>query len=319
MTDFSVLIPFSPRRPEQVLPYAALVQWTAARRLWQGQAMLVDAAHAAASASGAGFRVPLGLGVTLMPLRHPYDAAHQVRSLALTTGQPVVAGFGPGQPAFQASMRGKPYASPLTASREYVGIVRGLLTGEIVRTEGQYFSCHGGLPPATPPQVEVGLGVLRPGMARLAGEVADRAITWLTPATYVRDTLLPALREGAAKAGREVPKVTAIVPVALRRPDREPEQLALSSNAAHLAAGHYQDMLRRSGIEVVADDPVLSAKRLVAGGGFLHGDLDEVSAALDAYREAGADEVVLNLTGVFNTFGQQAALDDLKKILAARA
>jgi alkanesulfonate monooxygenase SsuD/methylene tetrahydromethanopterin reductase-like flavin-dependent oxidoreductase (luciferase family) len=319
MTEFSVLIPFSPRRPEQVLAYSALVEWSGAERLWQGQAMLVDALHSVAGAAGAGFRVPTGLGVTLMPLRHPYDAAHQVRSLALTTGRPVVAGFGPGQPSFQASLRGAPYASPLTASREYLGIVRGLLAGEVVRTEGAYYSCHGGLPPATPPEIELGLGVLRPGMARLAGEVADRAVTWLTPASYLRETVLPALGEGAAKAGREVPRLTAIVPVALRRPGKEPEQLALASNAAHLAAPHYQDMLRRSGIDVSGNDPLLSAKRLVAGGGFVHGDLADVVAQLDEFRQAGADEVVLNLTGVFNVFGQQAALADLKTILEAVA
>nr|WP_274389147.1 LLM class flavin-dependent oxidoreductase [Streptomyces taklimakanensis] len=308
-----------PRRPEQVLPYAALVEWTHAERLWQGQAMMVEPFQGFAAAAGAGFRVPTGLGVTLMPLRHPFEAAQQARSLAMATGRPVLAGFGPGGKSFQRSLLGFPYASPLTASREYLTIVRGLLTGGTVRHEGEYFSCHGALPPASAPPVRVGLGVLRAGMARLAGEVADAAVTWLTPAKHLRETVLPALREGAAAAGRPVPHLTAMVPVALRRSGHGPAEVALASNAAHLAAPHYVDMLGKAGIEVVADDPVLSAERLVEGGGFLHGDMDELLGRFAEFRAAGVDELVLNLTGVYNLHGPKVAMSNLKAILAAVA
>lgn len=317
MTAHSVLVPFLARRPEQLLPYAALVDWTDAHRLWQGQAMLVEPFQGFASAAGAGFRVPTGLGVTLMPLRHPYDAAHQVRSLAMTTGESVVAGFGPGGRSFQQSLLGAPYPSQLTAVREYVTIVRGLLDGGVVDVVGEYFSCRAAMGPAVFPTVELGLGVLRPGMARLAGEIADVAITWLTPARYLRDEVLPALRYGARKAGRAVPRLAAIVPLALRRPDRDAAEMVLASNAAHMRAPHYIDTLRRAGIDIGGDDPVLNAKRMVEGGAFVHGDLDQILDQLAEYRDAGVDEIVFNLTGVFNHDGPKVAMDDLKALLAA--
>ncbi|WP_308201260.1 LLM class flavin-dependent oxidoreductase [Paractinoplanes maris] len=231
MTAYSVLIPFLPHRPEQVLPFAALVWHTPAARLWQGQSLLTEAHQGFAHATGAGFRVPTGLGVTLMPLRHPYEAAMQARSLALTTGQPVVAGFGPGATSLQRALLGRPYGSPLTAAREYLTAVRGLLAGEVVDLDGRYVSCHAALPAHPAPTVELGLGVLRPAMARLAGEVADVAVTWLTPARYLRRTVLPALREGAAAAGRPVPRLTAMVPVALAQPDRQPDRVAAADRA----------------------------------------------------------------------------------------
>jgi alkanesulfonate monooxygenase SsuD/methylene tetrahydromethanopterin reductase-like flavin-dependent oxidoreductase (luciferase family) len=271
------------------------------------------------AAAGAGFRVPTGLGVTLMPLRHPYEAALQARSLAMATGQPVTAGFGPGGRPLQRSLLGEPYRSPLTAAREYLSIVRGLLAGDAVDVRGEYFSCRAEMPRYPAPRVEIGLGVLRPGMARLAGEVADVAVTWLTPAHYLRDTVLPAMREGAGDKGRGTPRLTAIVPLALARPDREPAELALASNAAHLQGAHYIDMLRRSGTDVAGDDPAANAKALVDGGAFLSGDPDELVAKLGAFRDAGVDEVVLNLTGVCNLYGPQAALDETKRILAALA
>lgn len=335
MTSYSVLLPFLPRRPEQILPYAGLVHWSNASRLWQGQSVMIEPHQGFIAAAGAGFRVPTGLGVTLMPLRHPYEAALQARSLAMATGQPVIAGFGPGGRPLQQSLLGEAYRSPLTAAREYLSIVRGLLAGETVDTRGEYFSCRAEMPRYPVPGVEIGLGVLRPGMAKLAGEVADVAVTWLTPAHYLRDTVLPAMREGAANAanaanaadgkggkggkGRKTPRLTAIVPLALARPDREPAELALASNAAHLQGAHYIDMLRRSGTDVAGDDPAANAKALVDGGAFLSGDPDELVGKLGAFREAGVDEVVLNLTGVCNLYGPQAALDETKRILAALA
>ncbi|GGQ97712.1 hypothetical protein GCM10010216_70150 [Streptomyces flaveolus] len=312
---YSILMPFAPPRPEMILPYAALTQWSAAHRLWQGQAMLNQPHQAFAYAAASGFRVPVGLGVTLMPFTHPYEAALQAQSVAAATGHPVVAGFGPGAAVLQRSMRGAPYRSPLTASREYLTAVRGLLAGESVAQDGTYFTCHGKLLPVPRPPVEVGLGVLRPGMARLAGEVADTAITWLTPAAYLRDTIVPALREGAEAAGRAVPRLVSIVPVALAAPDRDPAALALASNLGHLQLPHYVDMLRRSGIDADTDDPASGAAALVAGRAFLYGEPKVLAEELAAFHEAGVDEIVLNVTGVNATYGGQSALRELERIL----
>lgn len=48
--------------------------------------------------AGMGHTVPVGTAVTLLPLRHSYEAALQARSLALPTGRPAVAGYGIGTP-----------------------------------------------------------------------------------------------------------------------------------------------------------------------------------------------------------------------------
>ncbi|MCM3883385.1 LLM class flavin-dependent oxidoreductase [Frankia sp. R82] len=315
--DFSFLIPFLQRRPEQVLSYAALVEWTGARRLWHGQSLLMEPFQTFSAVAGAGFRVPTGLGVTLMPLRHPFDAAHLVKSLAMATGESVVAGFGPGARTFQQSLLGAPYRSQLTAVREYLGIVRGLLDGDAVDIKGEYFSCHAAMTPVMSPPIELGLGVLRPGMARLAGEVADVAITWLTPAAYLDGVIRPALREGARAAGRSAPRVTALVPVALERPDRDVADFVLASNFTHMQAPHYIDMLKRAGIEYSHLDSKSAGRLMADTGAFVFGNIDRIVERFDEFRAAGVDEIVLNLTGVCKLYGARAAMDDLKKILAA--
>jgi alkanesulfonate monooxygenase SsuD/methylene tetrahydromethanopterin reductase-like flavin-dependent oxidoreductase (luciferase family) len=316
--ELSVLIPFVPRRSEQILPYAGLVNWTSAARLWQGQSLVLEPYQGFVSAAGAGFRVPVGLGVALMPLRHPYEAAVEARSMALATGHSVIAGFGPASPEFQTAMLGAPYESPLTLAKEYIQTVRQLLDGEMVRTDGRYIKVNAQLAPAMAPRVDVGLGVLRPGMARLAGEVADVVITWLTPPSYIREVLLPSVREGMARTGRTtLPRIVAMVPVGITRDEVLPEDLALASNAAHMQAPHYLDMLRRAGVPVPNDDIRAVARGVVESGAFVAGGLDAVVKQFDDYKQAGVDEIVLNVTGVHKVSGAQVAIQDLGAILEA--
>lgn len=316
MSTYSILVPFTSPRGEQILPFAALAQWSRAHRLWQGQGTASDPHQTFTVAAANGFRVPAGIGVTLMPFRHPFEAALQARTMAMTVGHPIVAGFGPGAVDLQRRMLGAPYASQLGAVRDYVTIVRALLETGIVEHQGEFFSCDCMLPTVPGPPIEIGLGVLRPAMARLAGEVADVAITWLTPAKYLAEVVVPALRAGAEAAGRPMPKLVAMVPFALSGPDRTPAELALASNSGHMALPHYRDMLNRSGIDYDFADPIGAGNAVVDGRAFLFGEAKEVVAQLDEFREAGVDDIVLNATGVWSKFGSRVALSEIETILS---
>nr|WP_306416089.1 hypothetical protein [Streptomyces sp. Alain-F2R5] len=125
------------------------------------------------------------------------------------------------------------------------------------------------------------------------------------------------MAEGAERAGRATPRLSAIVPVALERPDRDPTELVVASNSRHMRAPHYIDMLRKAGIDIAGEELPAAAKRMLEGDAFVHGTIDAIVEKLTAYREAGADEIVLNLTGVYNVHGPKAAMDDLKQILTA--
>lgn len=314
MSTLSLLVPFMPTDPAGVLPHAALVGSVAGARLWQGQAVTLDPFHSFAYAAGAGHRVPVGLSVSLMPLKHPFQAALEARSLARVTGHPVIHGLGPGPLLFQDLLGRRP-ASQLTAVRDYVTAMRDLLEGRTTEPAATVTSSMPLLPMASP-EVRIGLGVLRPRMARLAGEIADVAVTWLAPADYVRAVVAPALGAGAAEARRARPWVSSVVPVALRRPGRNVYKTVLASSYGHLTGPHYQDMLARAGITVDADRPGPAAKAVLDGGAFLHDDLDGLRQRLADFTAAGVDEVVLNLTGVHALEGPGAALEEAAELLA---
>ncbi|MFK0250455.1 LLM class flavin-dependent oxidoreductase [Amycolatopsis azurea] len=317
MTDYSAHIPFLPTSVEQLLPLLDLAGRAENLRLWLGQSLTIEPHQLFAYCAGRGLQAPVGTSVTLMALRHPYEAALQARSLAFVTGRPVVAGYGPGSTDFQLALAGDRYRSPLTAVTEYLGAVRGLLNGETVRLDGEYVRLHATLPHLPHPPVDLGLGVLRPAMARLAGEIADVAITWLCPPAYLRDVLIPELRVAADKAGRPTPRVVSVVHAAERKPRRDPVDLALSVCGAHLQAPHYVDMLRRAGIHAAPTDPLSGARTLVDEGIFLSGSLPELATGLQAYHAAGADEVVVNLSAVGATRGPAVATRELEFLLTA--
>jgi len=313
--DVSVLIPMVPDRVEKVTAFAALVKFSGAKALWQGQSLKIDAGETFSGLAGVGLSTPVGIGVSLMPFRHPYYLALEARSIAAAVGNSVLAGIGPGSPELQASIRGAPYESPLRATREYLAVVKGLLSGRHVTAKGKYFMCDAALPAMQTLPVTVGLGVLRPGMAGLAGEDADAAITWLAPASYLSEVIVPAMSDGAKKTGRSIPKLVVIVPVALVTGQRKPVEYVLAGSAPHLQGSHYLDMLRRAGADVKEGRLVDNAEQAIRVGAFLVGDLDEIQTGLSDYKAAGVDEVVLNLTGTYNISGSQVALEDAKTIV----
>ncbi|MEU8623734.1 LLM class flavin-dependent oxidoreductase [Streptomyces sp. NPDC048669] len=313
----AVMIPHQPDSVDDALPYAELAVRHNARRLWTGQSLRLDPLQLFAHLAGRGLRLPVGTGVSLIPLRTPYDAAAQARSLALITGRTVVMGYGTATPGFVASLHGAPYRSPRTAATEFLTAARALLDGDTADLTGEYQRLRTSLTPTRPhPAVEIGAGVLRPAMARSAAAVTDVAITWLTPASYVRDVLAPALLDGAGD--RCPPRVATVVHLAVDRPGRDPARLAAAVVSAHLAAPHYLDMLRRAGVNVRAeDDSLLKAKQLVEAGVFVYGSPAHIARELARHRAAGIDEVILNVGGVHFTHGLQEALTDLEDVFTA--
>jgi alkanesulfonate monooxygenase SsuD/methylene tetrahydromethanopterin reductase-like flavin-dependent oxidoreductase (luciferase family) len=320
MPTISVLFPVQPSDLGSAVPYARLAEATSGQRLWCGQSLGIETHHFFAALAGMGINASFGSCVTLMPMRHPLTAATCARSVAALSGQTYVAGIGPAAAGFQQRMLGAPYPKPIAATRRYVQMMRALLDGEEVKeTEGPWATEGLGLMPMQAAPVEIGLGVLRAPMARLAGEVADRGITWLTPPGYLHERLVPALDEGAERAGRTRPRLAAVVHCAVERPGRDLAAIAFHSAGQHLQAPHYTDMLNQSGIPVDPADPHTGAALLVQHNVVATGSPEKIAETLISYHQAGVDEVIVNVAGVYLAHGPGAALKDLSAILSAAA
>ena len=202
------------------------------------------------------------------------EYAAQARAAAALLGHEVLAGVGTGGGDFLRSSEGRVGVAPASRVAEYMHIARTALTGEPVLHSGNHYSVGMQLPKMSGPGAKIGAGVLRPRMARTAGANADFIVTWLTPASWLADTIIPALDRGAAEAGRPRPHVVTYVHAAIARNGRAAERLAEAGNRDHLRAEHYADMLRRAG--VVKESEPATARALIgpedlAAGLFLRG------------------------------------------------
>jgi alkanesulfonate monooxygenase SsuD/methylene tetrahydromethanopterin reductase-like flavin-dependent oxidoreductase (luciferase family) len=279
-----------------------------------GQSFTIDAHSAFAFLAGAGYSIRVGLGVGLTPLRHPYDAALQARSLSSIGLERVSIAYGPGEAGFSRALLGTAYARPVSLTEEYVNIVKRLLTDGRVEFLGKHFTMSGELAPA--PTAEIGAGVLRPAMAGAVARVGDIAVTWLVPAKYIADVLVPRMAR-ERRAGQKLPRIVAIVPVALSRPGRSPLVIARAAMERHLRSRQYVEMLNGAGFNLVPDDPVSSVRQCLAQGLIAYGEPRDVLDSLAMYKSAGVDEIVLSAAGVASAVSIEDANKDLEAILRA--
>jgi alkanesulfonate monooxygenase SsuD/methylene tetrahydromethanopterin reductase-like flavin-dependent oxidoreductase (luciferase family) len=97
---------------------------------------------------------------------------------------------------------GQTIDKPVTEMREYASIVRAILRGE-PPPAGQKWQSQFALSGLGPfPDLPILFAALSPNMLRLAGEIADGVVLWLCNPNYIRDVVVPAVREGREKAGK---------------------------------------------------------------------------------------------------------------------
>lgn len=231
------------------------------------QVLAWDPLTVAALAGTAVPGIELGTGVVQTYPRHPISLAGQALTVAAATGHRFTLGVGPSHKPFIEGVYGLSYDRPAQHTREYLTALRTELSG----------TGHVQVPGAQPPPVL--LSALGPVMLRIAGELADGTITvWATPATiggHIRPRIDAVARD---------PRVVAAVMLCVTdRPDAVRDEVAgVLGFASDLAS--YRTLLDRQGQSNVAET-------IVAG------DEDTVAAAVRAYADAGATDVLVSLVG----------------------
>jgi len=176
-------------------------------------------------------------GTSIVPIfpRHPLVLASQVLVVADLAPGRLRLGIGPSHRATVEDMYGIPFTRPLDYLREYLTIVRQLLWDGRADFEGQLLQVRHALLPGSiaPPRVPLLISALRATAFRLAGEIADGAISWMCPVAYLQRVPIPALQAAADLAGRPPPPLIAHVPVAVHQSG------AAVRGAARAALGHY--------------------------------------------------------------------------------
>jgi coenzyme F420-dependent oxidoreductase len=199
-------------------------------------------------------RIKLATGITTVYSRSPALIAQTVASLDEISEGRVILGLGTSGPIVIENWHGVSFDRPLRRTREYIEIIRLILSGERVNYQGEIFQLKGFRLPFTPVRSRVPIYVasLGPQNLRLTGELADGWLPIYLDASHLPDFQRD-LEDGAQKAGRTLDGID-VAPYILSCVSEDVEA-ARSLVKAHLAyyiggmGTFYANLIARYGFE----------------------------------------------------------------------
>ncbi|MFI5714269.1 TIGR03564 family F420-dependent LLM class oxidoreductase [Nocardia sp. NPDC051750] len=244
---------------------------------WASQALGGDALTALAVA-GAGADIAVGTAVVPVPQRHPMMLAGQALTVQAAVAGRLTVGVGVGVGAMVSGMFGLSTDRPVQRMREYLTVLGPLLRRETVDYHGEMLTAVGAvMVPGDVPAPSVLLAAMGPRMVRMAGELSDGTVTWMTGPKALADHIVPVITEAAADAGKASPRIVAGLPVCVTDAvgdvrARIAEQFALAAQVPE-----YRATLDREGVAGPQDVAIV-------------GNDIEVARALARFRDAGVTE-----------------------------
>src|SRR5207302_6941517 len=168
------------------------------RAAWFPEITFGDAFGPATAVATRTEQIGLGTGVVGIWSRSAVTMALQAATLNELSDGRLLLGVGLQARGYVEGWHGQTYERPVRAIREYVTILRRILSGENVSFEGEIFSVEGFQLQMQPPErpVRIYMAAIGPQMPRLAGELADGLIGYFYSAAYLPDTVLPHPRRG---------------------------------------------------------------------------------------------------------------------------
>src|SRR5437588_6181309 len=192
--------------PKLALDYGVRAEQSGFGAAWFPEITFGDAFGPATAVATKTERIELGTGVVGIWSRSPVTMALQAATLNELSEGRLLLGVGLQARGYVEGWHGQRYERPVRAMREFVTILRRILSGEAVTFEGEIFSVEGFQLQMQPPerQARIYMAAIGPQMTRLAGELADGLLGYCYSAEYVRDSVMPNLRAGAERAGRSL-------------------------------------------------------------------------------------------------------------------
>jgi alkanesulfonate monooxygenase SsuD/methylene tetrahydromethanopterin reductase-like flavin-dependent oxidoreductase (luciferase family) len=195
-------------------------------------------------------------------------------------------GIGSSHQAGMEENYGVQWRRPLHQVREYVTVLKTLLGSGKVEFKGKFVTAVGQMPAV---DVPVMVSALREGSFRLAGEMADGAISWVCPWPYLRDVALPAMQKAAATAGRAAPPLVVHVPVCIETNPEEARAAAREQLGRYGQIPFYAAMFSDAGFPDTAMEGMSDG---LIDSLVVHGDESKVADGLNRIIAEGAGEII---------------------------
>lgn len=246
---------------------------------WLSNIFGVDALTALAVAGSQVAGIEVGTAVMPTYPRHPAALAQQARTAAAAVQGGLVLGIGLSHRIVIEDMFGYDFSRPILHMREYLAVLLPLLDRQQVSFSGETVRANIGLTTPSPGRVPVVLAALGAQMLRVAGELTDGTVLWMTGPATVRDHIVPLIRQAATGAGRPSPRIVCILPVCVTSDPAGARERAARVFAIYGDLPSYRAMLDREGAAGPADVAIV-------------GDEDTVAAQIRTLAVAGVTDFV---------------------------
>jgi alkanesulfonate monooxygenase SsuD/methylene tetrahydromethanopterin reductase-like flavin-dependent oxidoreductase (luciferase family) len=237
------------------------------------------------------------LGTAIIPAytRHPLTMAAQALALDDLAPGRLRLGVGPSHRPIIEGTYGIKMVKPLDYLREYIQIIRAALWKGKVNHKGTFFTVNATLPRIA--QIPLLTSALCENAFKQAGEMADGALSWNCPVSYLLKFGVPALRVSAQTHGRPVPPLIAHVMTAASE-DRPAVLSATRARIQTIGYGNlpfYASMFADAGYPVGANGTLSDD---LIGSLVISGSSASITERLKELLTSGVDELMVQLISV---------------------
>ncbi|GAA2902694.1 TIGR03564 family F420-dependent LLM class oxidoreductase [Streptosporangium fragile] len=239
-----------------------------------------------------GSRVPgIELGTAVVPTypRHPAALAQQALTVNAALGGRLTLGIGLSHRVIIEDKLGYSYDKPARHMREFLSVLMPLVRGERADVDGETIKAHLSLTTPRVSDMPVLVAALAPRMLRLAGEMADGTVLWMTGPRTVADYAIPTITEAARERPR--PRVVCALPVCVTDDVAAGRARAAKVYEVYGRMPSYRAMLDReqaggpADVALVGDEKEVAAQiRFLADAGVTDFVASEYATGEDAVR-----------------------------------
>jgi alkanesulfonate monooxygenase SsuD/methylene tetrahydromethanopterin reductase-like flavin-dependent oxidoreductase (luciferase family) len=129
--------------------------------------------------------------------------AYEAATLDELSGGRLILGIGTSHNITMENWYGLDMSKPLTQLKEYLGVLRSIITTGRAEHSGTYYKVNFAfMKYAARADMPIYISGLSPNTLKFAGQAADGVILWSCFPSYIRDTVVPNVRAGEKEAGR---------------------------------------------------------------------------------------------------------------------
>ncbi|MGB7292180.1 MAG: LLM class flavin-dependent oxidoreductase [Thermodesulfobacteriota bacterium] len=291
---------------DEIIDFAQLVEGLGYDSIWVPEMWGRDAFSILSVIALNTKRIKLGTGIVSVFSRTPAIIAQTIATLDEFSEGRVILGLGTSGPVVIENWHGVNFDQPLRRTREYVEIIRMIISGQRVNYEGDIFKLKNFSLQFKPFRevIPIYIASIGPKNMMLTGEIADGWIPFLVPIEHYTQTG-DYLRAGAEEGGRQFDniKVCPYIPALVSDDEDASRRLIKEYVAFYIGAmgTYYSGLIRRYGFQDEANSIVEAWKKgskeeaikgvsdSLLNSVAITGSANAGKIKMEEFRKAGAD------------------------------